>query len=383
MRRLLVFIAVFSLVLAACESRQAPISTPGGTTAATDSVSYEPFRPDHDPDTAAFRTECEHRRTESSDPIVSPGAKSMHEHEFYGSGEDPRAVPFDPMNGDDSSCNGGVLNKSLYWFPSMLLTNTYDQTDGKFDRIPPLEDGEWGNPLQVYYKSGYHGVSPGNLITQWLPNGLRMVAGNPNATEPQPTTHVWWSCITGSQVDHYATDANGNYINKRNALPLDCEVGENVQMAVEYPNCWDGVNLDSPTHGIDPAYPHGGGTPYVSKGGSTNPGVGHMAYPLEFQWPTPLGCPNSHPIPVPEVTQFHRTPVPPSGAGNMRLASDHYNGPAGYTIHGDVWVGWDPPTAQSIIDTCYNPTPHDCSMNIFDNPAGDGSLVLADPTPGG
>jgi hypothetical protein len=122
------------------------------------------------------------------------------------------------------------------------------------------------NAMQVYYKTGYDGVRPETV--QPFPAGLRMIAGDSKATTAQPVDVAWWTCKQnhGDQGPRSATIAGTN-----------CRAGQLLTQAVEFPQCWDGRNLDSPDH------------------------KSHMAYGAG--WPD-KGCPSSHPVPLPQVTTW-------------------------------------------------------------------------------
>jgi len=183
------------------------------------------------------------------------------------------------------------------------------------------------NFLQVYYKTGYLGVSPGSVRN--FPVGLRMIAGSASSTGAQPGV-VSYSCDVGG-----ASSA---------AFP-SCPAGSLFIMSVEFPQCWDGVNLDSPNH------------------------KSHMAYGAG--WPD-KGCPASHPVPLAQVTQNFRYRVPAGGMSTWRLASDMYSGRAGYSGHADWMNGWEAPTFQRVVANCYRGG-FDCQMNLL----GDGDELYS------
>jgi hypothetical protein len=82
-------------------------------------------------------------------------------------------------------------------------------------------------------------------------------------------------------------------------------------MNVEFPQCWDGVNLDSPDH------------------------KSHMAYG------TGAGCPSTHPIALPAITiKAHYTVPSGTNTSTWRLSSDRNGATAGTSGHGDWMNGW-------------------------------------------
>jgi hypothetical protein len=369
---------------------------------------------------AAMRIECDRVKTGAFDPIVAPGvegeANGLHSHDFYGSSAISKDMT-DPTSGTGSTCNGGTLNKSVYWVPSMMDTSTWDGVSQTFERIPEMS-GLYMRPIQVYYKAGYIGVSAAS-IQQWFPTGLRIIAGQPasSMTSGAEMNRLvsWWDCLENGNAQSII--GNMSFVG---GIPSDCPAGAFVQGVIQVPQCWDGRNLDSPDH------------------------RSHMAYGAG--WPD-KGCPESHPVPLPQVTMHVRWRVPQAGspkhvggtkctewvnvnlaehgwAGNpnhygwpsdgvsdgpnddltdpnddpdvaddhcslydrdrtgadLRLSSDMYNGPAGRSLHGDEFFGWNEEVGQRIIDNCFQ-IERDCGMNgIGPNEAGQWEY-LADPAP--
>lgn len=299
---------------------------PGGNAVAIDESQIPPAQPSRngvyinpaareptfDDGTGQFRINCSFSHMSFDDPIVYPGAPgASHLHVYYGNDSidafsDAEAI----ATGGGSTCTGGIVNRSGYWVPAIIDTAT---------GAPVVPEGE--SALQAYYKTGYHGV-PSDEV-QNMPAGLRMVAGDATATTPGDLRALYYSCVGEHSVQQQAS------------FP-ECAPGDLFVMSVEFPQCWDGVNLDSPDH------------------------KSHMAYAND-------GCPATHPVPIPVITQNFRFTTPPSGTGTWRLASDMYEGPAGYSGHADWWNGWDHDTFQRVVDHCFQPA-LDCSMNYL----GDG-----------
>lgn len=362
LRRVLALVILIA-AFAGCDPRSIPPPRQGATAPRTYiERGYAPFRPGHDPDTAAFRTECALSHVAADDPILYPGQPGRaHTHDFFGSTETD-AYTTDPT-GTPSTCFGGTLNSTAYWSPVLYNASTAAVENGVLvadmvDHLSMESGAIRGFPLQTYYKSGYHGVI-GPMITRWFPQGLRIITGNMHTTTAQSTQVMYWSCANSARVDDIY-----NGINHRTEIPPDCPAGKVLQMSTTFPNCWDGVNLDSPSHGVDPGHPRGGG------------GTGHMAYPLG--WPD-LGCASTHPIPLPEIMQHVRWIVPPGGTAGLLLSSDVGGQRPGWSGHNDWWNGWDPEVGQSIIDTCFGPNTHDCQMNLVGPNGGDGYVALDGP----
>jgi hypothetical protein len=181
-------------------------------------------------------------------------------------------------------------------------------------------DTETGTPLVPkgalwYYKSGF--VDGAKI--QVPPNGLKIIAGNAKATSPQSTRFPHFNCMP-------LGDKSGRYLESK-SLPA-CGKGGTIVSKIEFPQCWDGKNLDSPDH------------------------ISHMANPSGGN------CPATHPVPIPHLSLNVYYDVPSDKGTEMwRLASDNYvkNGyNAGYSSHADWIAAWHTPTITKIVKQCLN-----------------------------
>ena len=260
-------------------------------------------------DIGAFRLSCFVSHMSNDDPMVYPNQQgAAHHHTFYGNTSVNYKSDLNNLaNVGNSTCQGGTMNRSAYWHPTIIDSST---------NAPVLPDG---NEAGFYYKTGYSGVAPSAVKAP--PKGLRMLVGNPKATSADQVEAVKYVCMNPA-----TQDSDGMPWQK--AIP-NCKVGHWLQMVVGFPQCWDGKNLDSPNH------------------------KDHMAYPSG-------GCPASHPVPIPEISLNMRYTVKTANqALNWRLASDNYakNGAnAGYSGHADWVNGWDEATMAGIVRNCLNPS---------------------------
>lgn len=175
-----------------------------------------------------------------------------------------------------------------------------------------------------YYKTGYGGVTAASV--QPMPAGLRMIAGDMTAEGAQSI--AYWSCHESGTM--------------RGAAIPNCPVGEHVAMTIQFPQCWDGVNLDSTKHKSHMAYPNG------------------------------KGCPATHPVPLPEITLNVHYLVRVAGeAQHWRLSSDKLSLPAGYSSHADWFDGWNPEIRNTWIANC-NQIAKDCHAHLL----GDGRTLF-------
>ena len=262
----------------------------------------------------SFRTTCTLATYAFNDPIVFPGRPgASHLHAFFGNvAVNASSTPGQLVASGNSTCRGGTLNRSAYWVPALVDTKT-----GAV--LPPAD-------AVIYYKTGY-GVKPSTV--QAFPAGLRMVAGDMRATGAQP--HAGWGCR-----DRYVVSAT---------VPTVCPAGDAVRLTVQFPQCWDGVNLDAPDH------------------------KSHMAYPVYRNPPEVSTCPATHPVMLPEITEHFDYPVvAASEPAGWRLASDMYAASTrgGLSAHADWMNGWDPATMRTIVTQCLNRS-LDCGVGLIGN----------------
>jgi len=304
-----------------------PAPATGFATSRITTAQYSPFSSDG---VGAFRVNCYLSHMNFDDPLVFPGqVRATHLHAFFGhTGIDAFSNNTSINTTGTSTCTGGTENRSAYWAPAMIDTATgrpVNQSAGsELDRV---------NALQVYYKTGYRGVASNTVRN--FPAGLRIVAGDARAS----------SSYGGSVNDSPATyHCHSRGQGSRQTSFPNCAPGDLLVMSIMYPQCWDGVNLDSADHKSHMAY------------GTWGPVSGQNG----------AGCPSTHPVPLPEITQNYRFRIPAGGMATWRLASDTYNGPAGYSGHADWWNGWNAATFQRVVDNCYRGG-LDCQMNLLGN----------------
>ena len=292
-------------------------SNPGFSTARVMPANVaDPSQRPNASDLGAFREPCDFSHMSFDDPIVFPGQPGKsHLHTFFGNtGTNASTTAASLASSGNSTCAGGILNRSAYWVPAVIDTRT-------------------GTPVKpsssiFYYKTGYNGIAPSAIKP--FPPGLRMVSGNPANTLPQGYAFNY-GCI--GPVNAYWAD---------HTIPA-CAVGEDMIMSVNFPQCWDGVNLDSPDH------------------------ISHMSLTVNG------ACPASHPVPVPEISfVVHYTVKATDAPAQWRLSSDNYDPtfPAGYSGHGDWFNGWDPATMNTFVKNC-----EQASMDCHAYLLGDGTML--------
>jgi Domain of unknown function (DUF1996) len=266
----------------------------------------------------AFRTSCQFSHMNFDDPIVFPGQPGKaHLHAYFGNTQVNAYTTTDSIHTTgNSTCRGGIVNRSAYWVPAVL--------DPSGAPVKP-------HSAQIYYKTGYEGVRPGSVRV--FPRGLRMIAGDAKSKGPEQE-RAYWSCET--------------YGGHPRAIP-DCQAGDRVVMMVQFPQCWNGVDLDSADH------------------------KSHMSYPASG------GCPATHPVAIPEITFNIYYDVPPgTRSSDWRLSSDMYDPslPGGYSAHGDWFEGWDRMVAATFVKYCDQGS-NDCHSHLL----GDGRALFSSIEP--
>jgi hypothetical protein len=249
----------------------------------------------------AFRLICNWSRMSYDDPIVYPGQPgAAHHHTFFGNTAiDAYTTSENIRSRGNATCRGGTINLSGYWVPSMIDTAT---------GLPIAP-----KTLLIYYKTGLWPYFNDGSVIQPIPKGLKMVVGKASNATPENMPGVW-----------YCGDANGNGRagTVGPSIPTSCLAGDDLRMSLDFQQCWDGKNLDSPDH------------------------RSHMAAPVQFWTGDPQRqwrCPSTHPVVLPKigfVVQYH---LPTNlDTSKWRLSSDVYTGPGGYSMHADWMNGWDP-----------------------------------------
>ena len=271
---------------------------------------------------ANFRTICAFSHGSYNDPIVFPGQGGhSHLHLFFGNDAiDEFSTNVSIRTSGGSTCQGGTLNRSSYWVPALF------DADGNV--VHP-------KPANIYYK---HGAVDHRLI-EAMPVGLRMISGNGKATEPQSVGINQFNCL--SKPITSSKDFSS-------FIP-SCAQGDTLMWSVIFPQCWDGVNLDSADH------------------------KSHMAQPVHDPITKISICPASHPVPLPRITFQFKFPVTvPEGTTGWRISSDvDPLSPGGMTGHADWFNGWDDEIVRTFVTKCLN-----AGLDCTNGELGDGTQLV-------
>ncbi|MDQ2587677.1 DUF1996 domain-containing protein [Saccharothrix yanglingensis] len=238
---------------------------------------------------AEFLADCPFTHRLPDDPIVVPNLPgASHMHSFFGNRTTNAHSTVQSLLAGTSNCNPSV-DLSSYWVPTLYA------------------DGQAVEPTGTTFYYLGEGVRDDVIARiQPFPLGLRVVAGNAKATAPDATTISRWSCLHAGHVG-----ASKDFVH--------CPAGTMLESYLDFPQCWNGRDLDSADH------------------------KSHMSYPVAGT------CPSTHPVPVPKLRQVLRYPVSGDPA-RFRLSSG-----AGFTMHGDFFNAWPEAELARRVRDCINP----------------------------
>jgi hypothetical protein len=235
-----------------------------------------------------FIENCRFSHQAPDDPIVFPGKPgASHQHTFVGNRTTNAFSNFGSLRSGGTTCMRQD-DTAAYWVPALYQGTT-----------PVLPQA-----ATIYYRRG-------TLATvSAFPNNLRMIAGDAKSTNAQDMRVTFWSCGVDSGVDRSSTvptcpDQRGSFL----------------RLHIRFPECWDGRQLDSADH------------------------KSHMAYA------TRAGCPSTHPVEVPQITQIYRYAT--RGGEGFSLASGGV-----HSAHADFVNAWKPSALKKLVDDCLNELVH-------------------------
>ncbi|MFV0253552.1 MAG: DUF1996 domain-containing protein [Beutenbergiaceae bacterium] len=279
----------------------------GSGTAANELLRETTSSPPVPSGTGEVRITCGVSHYSYDDPIVFPGEPgASHLHTFLGNAGTDAYSTYESLRDEPagSTCAGGSANKSAYWTPSLI-------------------DADSGTVVEptlafVYYKTGYWGQDAESI--QDIPNGLRMISGDATADSPQPDWQVRWTCAT-----HNGDGVPLETLDEGPAI-VDCDEGQLLDATVMFPQCWNGVDLDSADH------------------------QSHLAHP-EFDG----SCPSGYPVLLPQITLHMTWALGPGGTEGFYLSNDMMTpdgAPPGQGLHADFMDAWTPELRESITINC-------------------------------
>jgi hypothetical protein len=244
-----------------------------------------------------FLSICQFSHRATDDPIVLPRHPGFsHDHSFVGNLSTNAFSTLGSLRRGGTSCTPQG-DTSAYWAPTLYA-------DGR--PVAPVK-------AAVYYRRLT--IAP----VKPFPAGLRMVAGDAHAYHPQSPAITYWDCgllkTTFYGLHNRGSEAVSPAVSS--TVPICPEKAE-VQLHVNFPDCWDGRRLDSVDHRR------------------------HMAYARNGL------CPAGHPVPVPALQLVYAYPARAvDNAHTVFLSSGGQ-----YTGHADFINAWDEQALAKLVRGC-------------------------------
>ncbi|MEU7908441.1 DUF1996 domain-containing protein [Actinoplanes sp. NPDC049118] len=235
-----------------------------------------------------FNASCLYSHSRPDDPIVFPGmAGASHMHSFIGNdGTDANTTTDTLLRNAGTSCRPAE-DLSAYWIPSL------------YERGQVVEPKD----VVVYYGSRLTNAA----ATVPFPQGFRMIAGDARLQAPTPA---------GSVNQFYCAGAGGEIGRSADGNWPRCAPGATLMFQLVFPDCWDGVHLDSPTH------------------------KAHVAYTYDGT------CGGAFPVAIPSISFLIAYPTSGSADG-FQLSSKMAS-----SMHGDAFLAWDNAALGHRVKNC-------------------------------
>ena len=249
--------------------------------------------------------QCGYSHTLPDDAIMMPGMPGMAmSHDFFGNTHANAYTTNEQLLEDFSTTCNNSSDHSAYWAPSL--------------RLP---DGTVVRP--AYQKTYYQASQVEKYPIQPFPAGLQLLAGTHNGTSPNKIA-----------VDYFCQGLGYSDIPK-SSCPPQADGTVQMNIALKFPNCWDGVTLH-PAIGVKNA-------DYAVND------VCPAAYPVKIPMVNmniAYLIPNSKPIDMTRV-ELSLDPVIVNGKIVEQWGSI-------YSAHGDFMNGWTAQGADFMANHCMN-----------------------------
>lgn len=236
----------------------------------------------HRPNDVNFVSRCGYSHSLADDPIVSPGvAGAAHLHDFFANTTTDASSTVASMKAGSTNCNRRG-DTAGYWTPALYDAGT--KVDPSFVLAYYLPAGKPLADIKAF------------------PSGLEVIAG-PGGRSTQ----------FGCRAENGLRDV----AQSRTEVPA-CPAGSHLVVRIFFPDCWDGVNLDSADH------------------------RSHMAYNVRG------ACPSTHPVPVP-MLRIGIHYLGSDGGSDVTFSSG-----APDTVHADFFNTWNQESLERLVRECLN-----------------------------
>ncbi|QLK60457.1 DUF1996 domain-containing protein [Enterobacteriaceae bacterium Kacie_13] len=260
--------------------------------------------------------QCSYHHTLGDDAIMMFGMPNQAMwHDFFGNTSTDASSSYSTLQQKPTTTCSDLADSSAYWAPSL--------------RLP---DGTEVRP--AYQKTYYQTVNSIEYPLTSFPKGLQLLAGDHKGTGP-------------SNVINFLCNDNKGYSHSadKTCLPPSSTVPIQLNIAIQFPNCWDGKNIaakpSATTHKTNAVYADSNGA-----------------------------CPADYPKHIPTVNMNIAYLFPGLASldlSKVQLSLDPImNGDQRidqwgsiYTAHGDFINGWTEDAAKFMTERCMNNN-YDC-----------------------
>ncbi|MCO8277053.1 DUF1996 domain-containing protein [Actinoplanes sp. TRM 88003] len=235
-----------------------------------------------------FNATCAYSHSHPDDPIIFPGLPgASHMHSFLGNTSTNAYTTTRTLLANAGTTCRPAPDLSAYWIPTLY----------QGDRVIEPKD------VVVYYGSRLTDPS----ATVPFPQGFRMIAGDAKLQTPTPagSVNAFYCAGPGGEIGR---SADGNW-------PV-CAPTAVLMFHLVFQDCWDGRNLDSPTH------------------------KAHVSYSYDGT------CRGDYPVAIPNLSFLIAYPTSGSSSG-LRLASGMAS-----SMHGDAFMAWENRALGERVKNC-------------------------------